>query len=560
MLIRRTCSRRCRAAVALTLLLAVPIASAVAEEPASRNSAVSGGFSDHVDSMAREVAAEHGLAGAPGTALDLTALRLTAPEYVPGTPAPFSLQETERELEPWGRPEKNFWRAISESMLVQMVPWVNNSFIRKNADGGRGEDWSRNIGWASWSNAYARSFEWDDNQFVNNQFSHPYHGNLYFNAGRSNGFSYYESMAFAFLNSWIWEHHFETFRPAINDWIKTSMGGSAIGEMTHRMSEKIVDNSAYGSRRTWGEIGGFLVNPVGGFNRAVTGQMGKHRQNSPTRTIPVRSHFELGAFGAREAVSNNADEVAPTPFTDGVFTAGAEGGEFIPFVPAERVRLASARFDLRYGDPFVRHDRPFDAFEFDIQLSFGSDVAALGRITIGGYLHINEYDWSEKNKHGFVVMQRYEYFNNEILQFGAQMFGFGLNSLFRAEKDLKVRTSIEGQVIVLGAIDSPYAENVGRTYDYGPGAGLRAEARLEEDGFEYVRLRLGSLYVDTINGGGEGRHLVSYGSLRAMVPIVARAGLGGEIGYIRRDAYFKDLPDFTRDNDWVRLFVTWVTK
>jgi len=545
--------------VALVVVVSMTAPSAaLAGGPASVERA-SGPFGDHVGRMARQINLERGL-GSEQVRGVREPLALPGLDRLEGLaladavllPSGFSLQEPEG-LDPWVENDSNLLLAFGEAMIVQLVPWVNNSFIRKNAEGGRGEPWSRNIGWASWSYNYANGFEWDDNQFLNNQFSHPYHGNLYFNAGRSNGMDYYQSMSFAFLNSWLWEFHGETFQPAINDWIKTSLGGSVIGEMTHRLSQTIVDNTARGGSRTWGEIGSFLVNPVGGFDRAVKGQMARQWQNPADRGTKVRSHFEIGAFGAKEAVSNAA-EAPDTP------TLFGDDTEFVPFEPAERVRLGTARFDLRYGDAFDRHTKPFDAFETELQLSFGSDVAALSRITIGGWLHMHQYDWSENNKHGFVVMQRYEYFNNEVLQFGAQVFGFGLNSLFRADKSLKVRTSAELELIPLAAIDSPYAEVVNRTYDYGPGAGIRIEARLEEDGFDYLRVRLGSMFVHTVNGGGEGDHNVAYGSIRGMLPLFGRFGIGAEFGYVRRDGFFEDLPDLKRDNDFARLFVTWVTK
>jgi hypothetical protein len=538
--------------LSMTVVIGLPV-QATAAEP---------GFADHVGRLARRVAEEHGLATGdallpridPAATADLNGMWM-----LPGTDAVlaeepatgFSLQDSG--LEPWEPSPKKFWVAFGEAMITQLVPWVNNSFIRKNEEGGRGEPWSRDIGWKSWANNYARSFEWDDNQFINNQFSHPYHGGLYYSAARTNGFDYYESMAFAFLNSWLWEYHGEAFRPAINDWIKTSLGGTAIGEMTYRLSEKVTDNAASGFGRTMGEIGGFLVSPVRGFDRGVKGQWGRQWDNSPDRLIPVRSYFEVGMFGAKEA-ANNLSAAEETPVT----TFGET--EFEPFVPAEKVRLSTARFNLRYGDPFVKHDKPFDAFEISVQAAFGSDVAALNRITISGWLHFNEYDWAEGNRHAFVVRQRYEYFNNEVLQFGTQAFGFGLNSLFRADKKIKVRTMIEGQALALAAIDSPYAEQVGRTYDYGPGLGLQMQARVQKDGLDYVELNLGSMLIHTINGGGEGDHNVTYGSLRVTIPIVGRFGVGGEYGYVRRDGFFTDYPDFKRDFDYARLFVSWVTK
>ena len=67
-------------------------------------------------------------------------------------------------------------------------------------------------------------------------FAHPYHGGLYFNAGRSNGLTFWESAPLAFLGSWTWEYLGETHRPALNDFFMTSFGGIALGEVFHRVA------------------------------------------------------------------------------------------------------------------------------------------------------------------------------------------------------------------------------------------------------------------------------------------------------------------------------------
>jgi hypothetical protein len=48
-------------------------------------------------------------------------------------------------------------------------------------------------------------FEWDVNHLVTNFFAHPYHGSLYFNAGRANGLDYWSSGFLAFNGSLMWE-------------------------------------------------------------------------------------------------------------------------------------------------------------------------------------------------------------------------------------------------------------------------------------------------------------------------------------------------------------------
>ena len=75
-------------------------------------------------------------------------------------------------------------------MLVQAIPWGFTYFVR---DG----EWSR-ISPDTWITNLKFAWQWDNNKFANNQFAHPYHGSLYFNAGRTNGYNFWASLPWAF--------------------------------------------------------------------------------------------------------------------------------------------------------------------------------------------------------------------------------------------------------------------------------------------------------------------------------------------------------------------------
>ena len=99
--------------------------------------------------------------------------------------------------------KKRFWRASWQLGLVELIPWSVNYFIRdKEFARVSMETISYNLQFQHW--------EWDDNQFTNNQFSHPYHGNLYFSSFRSNGYTFWQSAPAAFAGSFIWEVAGET--------------------------------------------------------------------------------------------------------------------------------------------------------------------------------------------------------------------------------------------------------------------------------------------------------------------------------------------------------------
>ena len=96
---------------------------------------------------------------------------------------------------------------------------------------------------------------WDLDDFVVNQFGHPYQGSNYFTTGRANGLSFRESAAVTAFGSATWEYYGETNSPSLNDLINTTLGGIALGEMFHRTAWLIRDPRATGRGRLWREVG-----------------------------------------------------------------------------------------------------------------------------------------------------------------------------------------------------------------------------------------------------------------------------------------------------------------
>jgi hypothetical protein len=85
-------------------------------------------------------------------------------------------------------------------------------------------------------NLYFSSWRWEEiDRFHINQVGHPYQGAIYFVSGRANGFNFYQSLFFDVLGSATWEVFFESARPAVNDFITTTIGGASLGEMVHRI-------------------------------------------------------------------------------------------------------------------------------------------------------------------------------------------------------------------------------------------------------------------------------------------------------------------------------------
>lgn len=75
--------------------------------------------------------------------------------------------------------------------------------------------------------------------------------------------------------------------PSINDFLATSVSGLAIGEVTHRLAERIYDNRSRGAERVGREIVGALLNPAGGFTRLVTGNTFR-LTNGPLNDLEIK--------------------------------------------------------------------------------------------------------------------------------------------------------------------------------------------------------------------------------------------------------------------------------
>jgi hypothetical protein len=85
-------------------------------------------------------------------------------------------------------------------------------------------------------NLHFSAWRWEElDRFHINQVGHPYQGSIYFVAGRTNGFNFYQSLFFAALGSSTWEIFFESAKPALNDFVTTTIGGASLGEMAHRI-------------------------------------------------------------------------------------------------------------------------------------------------------------------------------------------------------------------------------------------------------------------------------------------------------------------------------------
>lgn len=383
------------------------------------------------------------------------------------------------------------------------------------------------VGFDSWWDNLQYGFEWDDNAFGVNQIGHPYQGSNYFNAGRANGLSFWESAPLAALGSATWEYFGETHKPSVNDLINTTVGGIAIGEMLHRTGWLIRDPTKTGRSRLWNEILATAIDPLTGMNRFISGDAGKVAEK-PAEFVPSRTAGDLEAGVLWRGDNEKAVSAAGEPYV---------------------------QINLGYGESYgSQYRQPYDAFTVGFRLGGG---AAISEGLIRGRLYARPLGKDGSSQ--FSVFQAYDYVTNTAYEFGGQSVITAVSRRVRSSGRNDIMMVAGGGPLLLGAFNSPFVFGQDRYYDYGPGLVFSASATLRRDGFPVVRAAYGGVYLHVVSGTS-GDHVAQSIRLEGLVPVRRQLRLGLAADYIRRKVYY----DFEDDRDdrypQLRVFLAWVNK
>jgi hypothetical protein len=435
---------------------------------------------------------------------------------------------------------KHFWLAVGELAIVEFIPWAAAKWVR---DWEHPEDNWANVTPETWWSNINNGWEYDGDAFLTNYFAHPYHGSLYFNTGRANGYDFWESTAWTAVGSGLWEYFGETFRPAFNDWINTTVNGITLGEILHRLSVVVTDNTETGSRRVWLEIGGALINPVRGFNRLIKGETARVYPNPEDRK-PEDFVFKFDVGVRRIDEKGNGAEFATKGQQEGILA-----------------------IDFYYGN-IMKDDlmNPFSSFT--LSAAIGTRGSALTRLQGRGNLFGWELRKNRNTQHRFVSTLNYNYFSNPGFIYGGTSTVQQLISRFSIGEKTNIVTNFGGEFILMGATPTDYFEDVeGRNYDFGPGVGLNLSGTIRSGVWDLVRLIYTSKWIWTQSEPADSKHHLHLVSLQGGYPITNYifVGLGAGV-YWRNSAYnypseIVDLidnyqTDIQTSNPFVRLFFT----
>ena len=364
-----------------------------------------------------------------------------------------------------------------------------------------------------WDNIQ-EGFEWDDNHFNTNQFAHPYNGSVFFNAGRSNGLSFWESAPLTAAGSLTWEYAGEVHRPSFNDFINTTVGGIALGEMFHRTALTIRDNRATGLRRFGLETAGFVVDPIGGFNRIFRGEAWRVYGNPPED-----NPRELSAW-LRFGVRSRGDQ-------DFAFGSEATG--------------SVTDFRLIYGDPFAEHHNPYEFYTFRVEAA-SADSGFLNGVKGEGYLVALSHPNGGPDSHRWALTQRFDFDDNSAYKYGSQSVMIRWLKRFHHSEKSSMGVEVGGQWVILGAVNSEHTGLSQRNYDYGPGLGTDVIYVWMYHGFPLLRGEYSVVWLDT-KAGDNASHWLHRGDLEATYLFTSDFGVSAAAGYFRRDSYYDDAPD-----------------
>jgi hypothetical protein len=401
-----------------------------------------------------------------------------------------------------------FWIPAAEVFGAVTLTWAMDRYLL-NADYAR-------TGIKTWNANLTQGWEWDTDRFGVNFIGHPYSGTLSYNAGRSNGYNYYQSFGFAVGGSLMWEYFGENTKPSYNDIIYTPINGSFIGEILYRLSSNILDDRTSGGNRVFREIAAAIVDPMRGFNRLIQGKSFRKTNKEVYEKEPTNISLYAGA-----RVINDI------PYD--LFGSGTYSGMF------------NAQFD--YGNPFeLRKRKPFDFFKLRVDLNFGVGRKYLDNILGYGILFGRN---KELGKMALLVgaYQYMDYWDNNKFELGTIGFGGGVVSKLPLSKTSNLYTSIHLALVPFGGNSTKFVIDTTQVRDYNFVGGLesRFETTVNFGKYATATLRYYFYWMHTYVGTS-GSNFIQIVKPRITVRLYKNISIGCEAQLYYNDLYQHGVP------------------
>ena len=405
--------------------------------------------------------------------------------------------------------------------VIKQEPWAKPSAesIRKN---------------------FSRPWNWEDTDgFKVNNIGHPIQGSIYYNAGRVNGFNFYQSAFFSALGSFTWEAFGESNGASMNDVITTVAGSMSIGEMVYRLYREVCTAGVPA-------IFPFFFNPMAGIHQLITGW----KPYTPSRNIYQFQTFLGTSYAFTDSSISTSDQE--------LFSLRGFFGD--------------VGFAIIYGNPFEQESRtPYEHFEFVMSLGIGPNYMGI-RLISDGYLFSFSPVYTDTDmmstglslNFDFVSEGEYSIFDGTVDQFSNALdWTVKYQHLFSPNAAFQEKLHAGFTFMGVSEYYSPDTKKKD-IKNYGYGLNIKNSASFEEknlgkfgvDVFYYVlwsypetsalsQAVINWLFVDVTYS----RFLTKYLSLGLT------GSLAYEWGFFNRSGF----PDTQRSNHTVKLFFAWNT-
>ena len=384
---------------------------------------------------------------------------------------------------------------------------------------------------SSWKYKIQKGWEWDADRFGINFIGHPYTGSMYFNAARSQGYNYVQSIPFAIGGSLMWEYFGETTRPSYNDVINTPINGAFLGEIFYRLSSNILDDRTTGSDRAFREIFAGLVDPVRELNRLLQGKAFRHTNKEVYEKEPLNITMFAGVHKINRA-NNTIFGYGPTD------------------------ALINIQFD--YGNPFEIIDRkPFDFFRLRTEFSFGSGRKLLDNLTGYGVL-LSKNTTFDKASVLYGLFQYDDYWDNMTFELGAIGVGGGIFTKYPITDNVTMYTNAHLALVPLAGNSTRFGPDTTQYRDYTYDDGFEGKFETTINFGKYVSASLVYYYFFLhTHVGTPGNNNVSILKPRINVQLFKNVSLGFEHFIYYDDRYLKNLAPIYSVRTEQKIYLSW---
>ncbi|MBL0174341.1 MAG: DUF3943 domain-containing protein [Ignavibacteria bacterium] len=383
------------------------------------------------------------------------------------------------------------WMVVGRLTLANVTTWAIDRYVL-NADFAR-------IGFNSWKHNIQTGWEWDTDRFGMNYFFHPFSGGMFFNAARANGYTYFESVPFAFLGSLEWEYFFENTLPSYNDFINTPINGSFLGEIFYRLGSNILDDQTTGWDRFAREAAVAIMTPTRFFSRLMNGSLTRLTTEEVYQKEPLNVTLTAGYHQVNEGTR-------------------IEKG----------TQAVSLGMDLDYGNPLEKRERkPFDYFQVQTALNFGDGRKIITKVTGDAVLYGRNIRVGDADAL-LGIFQRMNFFDNNTFEFGAIAFGPGLIGKLPTSQRASLYADFHVGIVPLAGLSGRYGPDTTQMRDYNFGGGAEAKMESAYD-FGFLKLSMvGYVWWFHTYVGLPGNSYVALVKPRIVVPLFSILSIGFE--------------------------------